>query len=172
MKNRKRIIMAFVLVACMLIGVGYAAVTSELYAKAHVNLTDDGGSSELDEDVYYTSVTERANCTANVDATDNDSVIFGILDNSSTMAFAGDTATFTAEVKNDAGVAVIVTPRADNISDGITITTDKTEYPIDANGTTLIKFTITLDETVVDQLVIGTAENPVNAFTFDVAPNE
>ena len=38
MKNRKRVIVAFMLVACMLLGVGYAAITTHLNIQGGVEV--------------------------------------------------------------------------------------------------------------------------------------
>ena len=170
MKNRKRIIMAFVLVACMLIGVGYAAVESNLWAKGTVALTAGGASSELDEDVYFIDVPHEENCAANVDVQDQDVVIVRITDTNSTMAFTGNQATFTATVQNDASVDVTIVPTPASLS-GIAFTTDQASYDCTAGGTIDIVFTITLTANVpAEGLTIGSASADETFVTFEVTP--
>ena len=58
MKNRKRIIMAFVLVACMLIGVGYAAVTNVLDIQGSSTVSQTAAEDEFNEDIYFVGAKE------------------------------------------------------------------------------------------------------------------
>ena len=53
MKNRKTIIVAFVLVACMLIGVGYAALSTRLDITGNVNVSKESIDNQFAEDVYF-----------------------------------------------------------------------------------------------------------------------
>ena len=55
MKNRKTIIVAFVLVACMLIGVGFAALSTVLDITGTVNITKEFIDDEFANDVYFVS---------------------------------------------------------------------------------------------------------------------
>lgn len=170
MKNRKTIIVVFMLVACMLIGVGYAAVESSLFAKGSIILTDEEASDELNQDVYFTAVKDQHNCNANVDTTNNDNVIVRITGTNSTMAFKGDFATFTATVKNEAGVDVRIEPTYAEFDD-IIVTTDNTEYTCLKNGEVEITFTITLDKNVpTGGLTIGGVGAEEIFVTFTVTP--
>ena len=61
MKNRKRIIMAFVLVACMLIGVGYAAVTDNFKVTGNITISDKGATDAFNEDIRFVGVVVEGN---------------------------------------------------------------------------------------------------------------
>ena len=166
MKNRKTVIVVFMLVACMLIGVGYAAIESNLYMNGSINLTADGAESELDEDVYFTAVSNENHCNANVDTTNSDIVIVRITDTNSIMAFEGDQSSFTATVQNDAGVDVVITPSFPAF-EGVEFSTDASEYVCLAGQTVEITFTITLTDSVPETGISleGTVDAPFVTFT-------
>lgn len=167
-KNRRTIIVAFVLIACMLISVGYAAINTELFAKGSVSLSADAATEEVDTDVYFTNV-ESTNCNSNIDATDNDIIIIRITDTNSTMAVEGDTATITATIKNDAGVPVTITPSFHNSESylaGIEFSTDAASYTCDANGEVTVIITATLTDTVSSDLIIGSTVDSKTFVTF------
>lgn len=167
-KNRRTILVAFILVACMLIGVGYAAINTELYAKGSVSLSAVAAKEEVDADVYFTNV-ESVNCNSNIDATDSDVIIIRITDTNSTMAVAGDTAVITATVKNDALVPVEIVPSFHNGEDyleGIKFSTDAISYTCDAGSTVDIVITATLTATVASDLVIGSTTDSKVFVTF------
>ena len=54
MRNRKAIITAFLLLACMLIGVGYAAVTNVLDIQGSADVSQQQAEDEFNEDIYFT----------------------------------------------------------------------------------------------------------------------
>ena len=56
MRNRKTVITAFLLIACMLIGIGYAAVTNVLDIQGSAEVTDKNVSDEFNEDIYFSGV--------------------------------------------------------------------------------------------------------------------
>ena len=147
MRNRKTIITAFVLAACLLIGVGYAALTTTLEVKGSVNLTKAGAEAEVDEDVYFTNAV-GTNCAANVDAQDPDIVIVRLTDTSTKVSVAGDTASFVATVKNDSKAAATITPNFTTIDSALAtylqFSTDNSTYTVNAGDTVEIEVTITL----------------------------
>lgn len=157
MKNRKTIIVAFMLIACMLIGVGYAVLTTDLYAKGSVILTSAAAEEEVDTDVYFVDAVGE-NCNANVDSMDSDIVIIRITDTNSTMALKGDYATVTATIQNDAGVDVVIVPTFRNGEaelEGISFSTDAQEYECAAGETVEVKIIATLTANVEEDLTIG-----------------
>lgn len=167
MKNRKRIVVAFLLVAVMLLGVGYAAITSNLTVQGAASLTKGGAESELDEDVYFTNVV-ATNCVANIDAMDSDIVIVRITDTSSTMAFANDTASFVATVQNDSNAAATITPdfTTNEVDETFSFGTNQSSYTVAAGDSVEITVTITLLVNVPDD---GITITDFSTFmTFDV----
>ena len=109
MKNRKTIIVAFMLIACMLIGVGYAALNDSLNITANIGATTEVSGGEFDGNIKFTDKsitkddTNKASC---------------VIDS------AGDHATITADGFTVANQSVVVL---------LTITNSSTEF--DANVT-------------------------------------
>lgn len=56
MKNRKTIIVAFVLVACMLVGVGYAALSDTFLFEGHATVSEAGAEDAFNEDVVLLGI--------------------------------------------------------------------------------------------------------------------
>ena len=117
MKNRKTIIVAFMLLACMLLGVGYAALTDTLTIAGQANVTTGESSDEFKEDIYFKSANATAPDTATV-LTDNNRASFTV----NSLSLDGDTATFTFVIANEseheATVAITATTIRDLIADG------------------------------------------------------
>ena len=111
MKNRNTVITAFVLVAVMLMAVGFAALTDDLFINGDVNLTHGAAQEEVAKDVYFSAVSDEENCSAVISASDasNDTIVVKINDDTTSMAVAGDEASFTATVQNDNNVMVYLT---------------------------------------------------------------
>lgn len=111
MKNRKTVVTAFVLVAVMLMAVGFAALTDDLKISGDVNLTHDAAQEEVAKDVYFEKVDDKENCSPVISESDpnKDTIVVKINDDTSAMAVAGDEASFTATVKNDNNVMVYLT---------------------------------------------------------------
>lgn len=56
MKNRKTIIVGFILVACMLVGVGYAAVSNNFLIKGAALITEDNAEVQFNENIRFEGV--------------------------------------------------------------------------------------------------------------------
>ena len=109
MKNRRIAITAFLLCACLLIGVGYAGLVDDLIVNSKVDLTAKGASDEFSEDVYFVSA-DGTNCSAALDHSDSakDTVLVTIDDVVSGMAMKNDTASVKLNIKNDSSEQVKV----------------------------------------------------------------
>ena len=59
MKNRKSIVVAFLLVAVMLLGVGYAALTDILDITGSADINQSAAEEAFNEDVYFTGAVAR-----------------------------------------------------------------------------------------------------------------
>lgn len=55
MKNRRNIIVAFLLCACLIVGVGYAALTTELYLNGSASLSDEYMEELFDSKISWVS---------------------------------------------------------------------------------------------------------------------
>lgn len=65
MKNRKTIITAFLLVACMLIGVGYAALTDTLTITGDLKADTSVSQTDFEDDVYFSATSVVTDDTGN-----------------------------------------------------------------------------------------------------------
>ena len=115
MKNRRTVVVAFLLCAVMLLGVGYAALSDTLDITGSVDVNQSAAEEAFNEDVYFSAAvannidgTDNAGGnTASVNADNNDKASFTI----KSMKGAGDVATFTFTIKNDGDVDATVTPK-------------------------------------------------------------
>lgn len=109
MKNRKRIVVAFMLVAVLLLGVGYAAVTNVLDIQGSVSVSATDAEKEFNEDVYFSGVLKGGTLvqnitaedglgyTANINTNNNDKAQFTVTGITKT----GDSETITYRIQND-----------------------------------------------------------------------
>lgn len=160
MKNRKFIVVAFLLVAVLLLGVGYAALTDTLtiIGNAHIDL--DEANLTFDERVYFSGavVTQStgSGSTEDVAAYTPDDATF----TANKLALVGEYAQFTFTIKNDSNVDAIISVNDkklsgdDNPSNSNATKFDvKYEYPqgmsIEKNGGTItVVVTVTVKEPV------------------------
>lgn len=154
MKNKKLIITAFLLLATLTIGIGYAALSDVLTVSGLAKVSFSEAESEFDTDVYFASATlETPNSkdTVTVDSADNDIVTF----NPGSFLKIGDTVTAVLTIQNDsttpASVAMTTTPSSDNFTysvkwaDGDADAT--TAKVIAANGgTAVVKVSVTFSK--------------------------
>lgn len=107
MKNRKIVIVAFLLVAMMLLGVGYAALTDVLDITGSADVNQSAAEEAFNEDVYFSgALANESGNTASVNADNNDKASF----TANTLKGKGDKATFTFTIKNDGDLDAVVTP--------------------------------------------------------------
>ena len=117
MKNRKTVIVAFMLIAVMLLGVGYAALTDTLTIIGNAHIDMNQAATNFDENVYF--VDAKVTETANVNASTPDTVSFTADDatfTANTLATLGDKCVFTFTVENDSNVAVDFVANAQKLS--------------------------------------------------------
>ena len=108
MKNRKTVVVAFLLCAVMLLGVGYAALTDTLDITGSADVNQSAAEEAFNEDIYFSAaVANQTGNTASVNADNNDKASF----TAATLKGQGDKVTFTFTIKNDGDVAATVTPK-------------------------------------------------------------
>lgn len=130
MKNRKIVVVAFLLIAVLLLGVGYAALTDTLTIAGQGNVNTDKAQEKLNDDVYFTlAKAESTTGTSGVADTasilaDNDRASF----TANSLALGGETATFTFVVSNYSNHEVtlggVTASIRDLIADGTDVETD------------------------------------------------
>lgn len=182
MKNRKSVVVAFLLIAALLLGVGYAALTDTLTIAGQANVGTGEAEKELNEDVYFKRATAKTTTgtsgladTASV-LTDNDRASFTV----NSLALGGQIATFEFVVYNESNhevkLSVPTISVRDLIADGVDSETDNDnvftvtcwDHEVNlpaASGTTPGEATITVTVQLYEDGI-----NPENAITgyFDI----
>lgn len=184
MKNRKLIITAFLVIACMAIGIGYAAVTDNFVINGQATISDQGASDAFNEDIRFEGIVVDGNVQPDVLASANlgytascnvplDQASFHI------TSFKGkdDTKTIVFRVKNFGDVDSVLKPVAETATNSnstvfnVTYTLDNgtTAFPdegtaLDAGQTVDIHVTVTVansvtQETTADFVFKFVAEN-------------
>jgi hypothetical protein len=103
MKNRKLVITAFVLVAAMLMAVGFAAMADDLYITGNAKITAKNAESAFAEDIYFTkAVISPDKGTAVIEADKKgeakDKVLIAVDDNA--LKGQGDSVVCAVEISN------------------------------------------------------------------------
>ena len=108
MKNRKTIVVAFMLCAVMLLGVGYAALSDTLDITGSADVNQSAAEEAFNEDIYFSAaVANETGNTASVNADNNDKASF----TAATLKGKGDKVTFTFTIENAGDVDAEVTPK-------------------------------------------------------------
>ena len=152
MKSKKTILGIVLLIAILLLGIGYAAITD---VTLNINGTADATANTDNFIVKFTSATKGTNCTlAEVSSSDPNGRTATM--NVSGLQTAGDTATATFVVTNeslDLKAALAVTTQTmggtnpDYFDVKATIADNTTS--VDPSGTRTVTVTVTLKETII-----------------------
>lgn len=105
MKNRKFVVVAFLVVAAMLMGIGYAALTDTLTIIGNANVDLAGANTVFDEKIYFSA----AEVTEGVEG--KDLVSFTADDATYTvhgLATIADQAVFTFTIQNDSNLDALI----------------------------------------------------------------
>ena len=115
MKKRRSIIIAFLLVAAITLGVGYATLTDVLDVKGTTNVNQTAAEESFNTDVYFKSAVanrEADGDVAEVTQADNDVATCTV----NSLKGKGDTTTFTFTIANVGDLDATVTPKIMNNS--------------------------------------------------------
>ena len=114
MKNRRIVMVAFLLVAVLTIGVGFAALTDTLTAAGSAGILKDGAQAEFEGKVYFSNAftQDATKATAVVDTAENDKATITVLEGA--LKDKGDTAVVYLNITNDSDLPVYVTPSLSN----------------------------------------------------------
>ena len=155
MKNRRLVIGAFLLVAVLCLGVGFAALQDTLSINGTLSYDPAAAEEEFNADVQFvsadidaTSTAEYANTiTAVVGDVDTDNVndLLTITVPADAFTSAGQVAVINATVKNASTDTVDVAAVASTTFEAFSIECDAATINAGANGTVVIR--ITLDST-------------------------
>ncbi len=111
MKNRRTVIIAFLLIAVMLMGVGYAALTDIFVLSGSAEVLTGEVNKVFDQNIYLhdvkvttTTGTSSVKDTASISTTDPDNASFSV----NSLALKDEYVTFTFTVKNDSEFAATI----------------------------------------------------------------
>ncbi len=130
MKNRKLVITAFVLVAVLLMAVGFAALVDDLYVTGTAGISADDARDAIAEDIYFTRAVMTTEAgTALIVADDNgdakDKVTIDVKDGA--LKGAGDYVICAVEISNVGDVDAWVQ------LDAITVHTNNEYFKVTTN---------------------------------------
>jgi len=117
MKNRKTVVVAFLLVAAMLLGVGYAALSDTLTIVGTAQIDMNAAGNEFDEKVYFNAAKVVSSTGSGDKAKDTashttDDATYEV----HSLAVLSEEAVFAFEIKSTSNVAVNVTANATKLS--------------------------------------------------------
>ena len=108
MKNKRSIIVAFLLCACLIVGVGYAALSDTLDITGSADVNQSAAEEAFNEDVYFShAVANETGNTASVNGDNNDKASF----TAATLKGKGDKVTFTFTIENGGDLEASITPK-------------------------------------------------------------
>ena len=172
MKNRKTVIVAFMLIAVMLLGVGYAALNDELIVNGTAGVDVDDTKEVFDGDIYFSKVISGDGCAAVIDSADPDKGEITVTDGA--LKEVGNEVIATYTIKSESDLDVTITKPT--FANG-KITNNNSEY-FDVyvnwvNDTMTLPAGQTIDVVVTIKLIkTADADQDVTfALTFDAQSN-
>ena len=166
MKARRSIVIAFLLVAVLVLGVGFAAVSTTLDITGKADVNPDAA---FKQDIYFDSaVANDAGNTAAVNPNDDNKASF----TANNLSGMGDSASFTYVVKNDGDLDAKISVTACSVSIGDTsifeISTSWDEaQDLAAGGQAEITVTVSLkstpEESISGSFIVELKAEAVNA---------
>ena len=108
MKNRRITIVAFLLLAALTLGIGYAALSDTLWITGSASVGADAGQDAFENDIYFSkAISDQTRVRAEIDPTDNNKATMTMVtyEDKTQMPLkkVGDqlVATFTVQSKSD-----------------------------------------------------------------------
>lgn len=169
MKNRRTIIVAFLLVAAMTIGIGFANLIDTLTATGSATIKQADAQEEFDKKVYFQSASAVDGATGEATFTADTATLTvkdgGLKDEDSPAV------SFFLEIKNDTDLTVYITPE--------TVVTNETNFDVALqyaginNGYATIAPGSTMDVSVTVNCVLTPTADASTTFTvtFNVDTN-
>lgn len=137
MKNRKTVVVAFLLVAVMLLGVGYAALTDTLTIVGNATIDMTGAQSNFDEKIYFSDAAVLTHGTGNASGDQAAYTADDATYQLHSLATKGESASLKFEITNDSNVPVLLSVATNNpTNSNDTFFTVGYEYFSDADLTT------------------------------------
>ena len=151
MKNRKIVVVGFLLVAALLLGIGYAALTDTLTIIGNAHVDMDTANKTFDERIYFSAAEVITSEGTGTGTTDD------------VVSFSADDATYTANklaITNEKSVFKFTITNDSNVDAVISVNATKLSGAENPSNTNADKFTVTYayyinDELVEDNLIVA-----------------
>lgn len=145
MKNRRNVIVAFLLIATMLLGVGYATLTEELTLTGSAIVDHAAAEDTFEAAVYFTEPSPSDNTLADYITVsgDGDTATFNV----TSLDAVNESTTLTVKIKNDNAFPVYVTvgtPTETESSDCFTFEVEQSALVIPAGETITVTIEVTM----------------------------
>lgn len=156
MKNRKTVVVAFLLVAMLLIGVGFAQLTDQLVITGKADVDADHSQEVFDGDIYFSNVISGTGCTAEI-LSDPDQGEITVT--AGALKEVGKEVIATYTIKSESDLDVTITPSI--------VTSNPTYFTVTTswNGPQVLPAGSTIDITVTVKLAMTAETDQSTTFT-------
>ncbi len=158
-KSKNNFIKLSVLVAIVLVGVAYAAITTNLTVSGSTSVK--GNSSNFSNNVIFASATASSGSTASIDTTDKHIITFTTAE----LKAVNDEATLTYTIKNESNYGASISAVTCSSND-TSFSTYVTATPSRSTTLTLAKGATSSAETVKIKMIKTYAQTTVKSMTF------
>lgn len=164
MKNRKTVVIAFLVVAAMILGVGYAALTDTLSIIGNAHIDIDSANKTFDEKIYFSAAEATSStgtgATADVASFTPDDATY----TANKLATFGEKSVFTFTITNDSNVDANVTVASTKLS-GVENPSNTNVDKFDVEYTYPDGMTIAKDGGTITVVVTVTVKEPITSAT-------
>ena len=157
MRNRKTVVVAFLLAAVMLLGVGYAALTDTLTIIGNAHVDIDTANKTFDERVYFSAAeattTTGTGTTEDVASFNTDDATYTV----NKLAVVGEKSVFTFTITNKSNVDAAISVETNKLSGSVNPSnSNETKFEVEyayPDGMKITKQGGTIDVTVTVTLI-------------------
>ncbi len=164
MKNKKKVVVAFLLVAVLLLGVGYAALTDTLTIIGNAHIDVDTANKTFDEKIYFSNAVATSSTGTgtkeDVASHSDDDATF----TANKLATVGQVSVFTFTITNDSNVDALISVAATKLS-GAENPSNSNEDKFSVVYSYPDGMTIAKQGGTIDVVVTVTVKEPVTAAT-------
>ena len=152
MKNRRITIVAFLLLAALTLGIGYAALTDTLWITGSASVGAEAGQDAFKNDIYFSkAISDQTRVKAEIDATDNNKATMTMVtyDDKTQMPLkvVGDqlVATFTVQSKSDLNAKITASVKSNANTEFFEVVTNWGDVAQDLLAGKTVDVTVTVE---------------------------
>lgn len=179
MKKRRIAIASFLLIAVLVMGIGFAALTDNLFIKGEATLATTSAQTDFDADVFFNAAVVVENTGGSNKASTPDSAVVGATDKDSATFYVkslgqkNESVTFKFTIQNnsdefDAVITLDATYPTTTDSTNFYITYSIEEGVVDNTGSITCDASSTVDVYVTVKLLNTPSENMTAAFNVNL----